>query len=370
LKNLHERGGVSLFLRLEIFITRAISTPVPLRVHRKQEKNGEASSVVLFVMKFKNTAFALLCGLLALLPVASGKISSATTGLGGYRIVGYQPDWEAGNTPRYDKFTHLNYAFLEVKADGSLRTNSMNLSRMKSIVAQAHAAGVKVLISVGGAANRDLTEAALNAREALIVNLEKFANQYGFDGIDIDWEGPQNAVQASAYLALVQKLYADLHPTGQLVTTAIARWLGDFIPNAAFDALDFVNIMSYDDECTKANNFNHSSYQKAESDLKYFTAKGLPAAKAVIGVPFYGYDLAGCKAYRGVPYKDIVQVNPAAMNKDSFNGVNYNGLATIRQKTLLAKNSASGIMIWQIAMDTSDRTSLLSAAYDIFAGSR
>lgn len=314
-----------------------------------------------------NSSLTLLFGVLLLLLIgAVSKISSQKAGIAAYRIVGYQPDWESSNTLRYDKFTHLNYAFLEVNADGSLRTNSMKLSRMQSVIASAHRAGVKVLISVGGAADQALTQAALNAREALILNIEKFANQYGFDGIDIDWEGPQNAAEAKAYLALVQKLYSDLHPRGQLVTTAIARWLGDFIPNAAFDSLDFVNIMSYDDECTTANNYNHSSYAKAESDLKYFFTKGLPASKAVIGVPFYGYDLAGCKAYKGVSYKDIVHIDPTAMNRDSSNGVNYNGLATMRQKTLLAKKSASGIMIWQIAMDTSDETSLLSAIYDTF----
>ena len=40
---------------------------------------------------------------------------------------------------------------------------------------------------------------------------------------------------------------------------------------------------------------------------------------------------------------------------------NYNGLTTIRAKTDLALQRASGIMIWTVAHDTTDNTSLLQA---------
>ena len=40
---------------------------------------------------------------------------------------------------------------------------------------------------------------------------------------------------------------------------------------------------------------------------------------------------------------------------------NYNGLPTIRAKTELAMQRATGIMIWTIAHDTIDDTSLLRA---------
>jgi hypothetical protein len=39
----------------------------------------------------------------------------------------------------------------------------------------------------------------------------------------------------------------------------------------------------------------------------------------------------------------------------------YNGVPTMQKKTQLAKRFASGIMIWTIAADTLDETSLLNA---------
>jgi GH18 family chitinase len=289
-------------------------------------------------------------------------ISSAATGIGNYRIIGYEPSWVAAHTIAYNKLTHLNYAFLQANPNGSLNTTGMNLPKMQTIISDAHKAGVKVLISVGGASNTQLSAAATNARATLIANIEGFANQYGFDGIDIDWEGPANLTEGNAYLALVQKLYADLHPKGKLVTTAVGTWFGANIPNGSFAYLDFLNIMAYD-----GDGIDHSPYSLAQSDLSYWLGKGLPKSKAVIGVPFYGYNAAGRQTYTETQYKDIVAADPSAANKDLSNGVGYNGIPTIKKKTQLAMTSASGIMIWQLSEDTTGATSLLSAIYSTMA---
>jgi chitinase len=293
---------------------------------------------------------------------ASNMTSSAATGIGNYRIIGYEPSWVAARPIPYNKLTHLNYAFLEANANGSLKTSGMNLPKMQTIISDAHKAGVKVLISVGGAANTDLSAAATNVRAMLIADIEGFANQYGFDGIDIDWEGPANATEGAAYLALMQKLYMDLHPAGKLVTTAVGTWFGANIPNASFAYMDFLNIMAYD-----GDGIDHSPYSLAQSDLSYWLGKGLPKSKAVIGVPFYGYNAAGRQTYTETRYKDIVAADPSAANKDLSNGVGYNGIPTIEKKTQLAMSSASGIMIWQLSEDTTGSTSLLSAIYDTMA---
>ena len=293
---------------------------------------------------------------------ANSPTSSAATGIGNYRIIGYEPSWVAAHTIPYNKLTHLNYAFLQANPDGSLNTTGMNLPKMQTIISDAHKAGVKVLISVGGAANTQLSAAATNARVKLIANIEGFANQYGFDGIDIDWEGPANSTEGAAYLALLQKLYVDLHPKGKLVTTAVGTWFGANIPNASFAYLDFLNIMAYD-----GDGVDHSPFSLAQSDLSYWLGKGLPKSKAVLGVPFYGYDAAGRVTYTETQYKDIVARDASAANKDFSNGVGYNGIPTIEKKTQLAMTSASGIMIWQLSEDTTGVTSLLSAIYNTMA---
>ena len=46
----------------------------------------------------------------------------------------------------------------------------------------------------------------------------------------------------------------------------------------------------------------------------------------------------------------------------------YNGINTIKQKTALAKEKASGIMIWQLQGDASGAHSLLHAINEVAYG--
>src|SRR5690606_15775345 len=90
----------------------------------------------------------------------------------------------------------------------------------------------------------------------------------------------------------------------------------------------------------------------------YWLGRGLPASKAVLGVPFYARPSWNS-------YRNLV-ASGADPNSDTYNGDYYNGLTTIRQKTQLAADRASGIMIWELSQDTNDNIaiSLLNAIHD------
>ena len=102
----------------------------------------------------------------------------------------------------------------------------------------------------------------------------------------------------------------------------------------------------------------HSSYEYADEALRYWLGRGLPASKAVLGLPFYSRPIEK-------PYKAIVGKDPSASQVDEFKilstTVNYNGIPTIQKKTELAIKTGSGVMIWALNYDSSDETSLLSA---------
>lgn len=92
----------------------------------------------------------------------------------------------------YERLTHINYAFLIPNEDGSFAPLT-NGWKLKTIVAQAHEAGVKVLISVGGWGWDEQFEtlaAAAATRTTFVQNLTAFVNEYNLDGADIDWEYP------------------------------------------------------------------------------------------------------------------------------------------------------------------------------------
>ncbi len=298
-------------------------------------------------------------GCLPIFSTPSQPSMTATPSSPPFRIIAYVTEAVVPEQIRYEKLTHINYAFLIPNEDGSVRrlTNSWKL---KAIVEQAHRHQVQVLISVGGWGwdAQFETLAADGAKRARFVNeILKVVDEYGLDGVDMDWEYPDPGPSAGNFLALMRELRAAL-PADKLLTAAVVA-LGDTyglgIPAESFALMDYVNIMTYD-----GDGRNHASMEYARDGLDYWLGRGLPPEKAVLGVPFYARP-------DGTPYRRIVQADPQAAYQDFFNyyGVelNYNGIPTVREKTLLALERASGIMFWTLEQDTSDELSLLNVIY-------
>ncbi|MBX0288926.1 carbohydrate-binding protein [Hymenobacter sp. HSC-4F20] len=270
-----------------------------------------------------------------------------------FRVIGYVPSWAGDvNAVQYSKLTHINYAFLLPTATGGLQPIE-NPAKLQSLVSAAHANGVKVLISVGGWNNGDdsaFETIGGNAtyRNTFVANLVSFANQYNLDGVDIDWEYPDAGASATNYAALMQQLSTEMHNRGKLLTAAVVATGGAGVLNSVFGYVDFLNLMAYD-----ANNFDHSTYDYAVQSINYWKGRGLPASKTVLGVPFYGRP----------SWESYAQLlaRGASPNADVFNGVGYNGIPTIKSKTNLAFDQASGIMIWELSQDATGANSLLTA---------
>lgn len=115
--------------------------------------------------------------------------------------------------------------------------------------------------------------------------------------------------------------------------------------NAVLNAVDFINVMAYDG----GDGDRHSPYQFAVNCGRYW--RGLPAHKVVLGVPFYARP-------SWADYGVILASAPDAGGGDhtSYNGmeVYYNGMGTIEEKTLYAKENLGGVMIWELTQDTSN----------------
>jgi chitinase len=274
-----------------------------------------------------------------------------------FRIIGYAADWEGPLDPaQLLHLTHINYAFLLPNADGSVR-DLANPGLLGDMVRQAHEKSVQVLISIGGWGTDKEFEAlaaAPESRRRFVDAVIGFVKQNKLDGADIDWEYPEaNTVSADNFTALMAELRAQL-PPGKLLTAAVA--LGDNADGVkadVFKVVDFLNVMAYD-----GPGQNHSSYEYAEEALNYWIKRGLPQGKLVLGVPFYSRP-------GEVLYRQLIAANPDAAKVDQFdyNGkvTFYNGIPTMQKKAQLAKRLGSGIMIWTLAADTLDETSLLNA---------
>ncbi|MEH0828564.1 MULTISPECIES: glycosyl hydrolase family 18 protein [unclassified Micromonospora] len=314
--------------------------------------------------------FALAAGLLALVtgsaltltPVAA----EAAVLPNNFKSVGYMPSWAGNvNTVQYSKLTHINYAFVLPNNDGSLRPVE-NPSKLSSLVSLGHANNVKVSIAIGGwnGGNDSAFEAlAANSgtRNAFVSNVISFVNQYNLDGVDMDWEYSDPGASANNYSLLMQQLSSALHSRGKLLTAAVVAegYYVDGVPTAVFGYVDWLNIMAYD------GGSPHANYNWSINSMNLWKSRGLPASKAVLGVPFYsrpGY----------YTYSALVSMDPANANRDctTVAGVQecYNGIPTIKRKTQWALANAGGMMNWELSQDTTGSTSLVSAIYDTVMG--
>jgi len=152
-----------------------------------------------------------------------------------------------------------------------------------------------------------------------------------------------------------------------------AGGIRDAIRNELFTYVDFFNIMAYDDFSTSAPYRHHSDYALAQTCLNYWlTTRGMPAAKAVLGLPAYGRPSGITQSGTILTYSGILgqggnpQYDSAVVTSGSFVNytIYYNGQYTIKRKAKLAKDIANGVMLWEKGQDVHDANSLLKAACD------
>ena len=269
-------------------------------------------------------------------------------------VLGFYASWSPP-TVQWTKITHLMFAFIFPGTSGTVTGNAVP----SSLVSAAHAAGVKVIASVGGANDfRNFSGVAANAsyRANFATSLKTYITTNNIDGVDIDWEyptGAQDSANFTLLLAAVRNaigtskiLTVDLPPTGEK---------GQWISKSALSICDFYNVMAYDFTGAFEGSLvgQHSSYSQAILGVLYWKNRGVPKEKVVLGVPFYGKDFNS--GGNGVDYNNIMASNPnLSPDADSVGKTWFNGVTTMTKKaTYVALNGYGGIMIWQLGGDVS-----------------
>ncbi|CAN5681656.1 hypothetical protein BH09VER1_BH09VER1_03040 [soil metagenome] len=229
-------------------------------------------------------------------------------------VLGYYPSW-TDELPvekiNYRLFTHLVHAFAtihhgSIKVEGNLP--SSDLTRL------AHAAGVKVLLGLGGAdSGPDFSAMARDkaSEDACIKSLVKMVGDHGYDGIDVDWEFPA-ATEVDRVVDFVTKLRLALRQANPqaLVTMPLpaADYYGQYFDGARLaPLLDFVMIMTYDvhGPWKEGDGFSHSGFNsplgETDSDpvdghansfqksADYWRGRGFADQQLLVGLPFFGH---------------------------------------------------------------------------------
>lgn len=288
-----------------------------------------------------------------------------------FKIIGY---FSAGKIDTaaipYEQLTHINYAFaIPNKAgDGGLLPVPKP-DTLRSIVRNAHKNNVKVFISVGGwnigdgGGIDDRFEKLGNhraSRTKFTQSILEVIKDFNLDGADIDWEYPDPILPSSDnYVKLMTELRDSLHKRDKQLTAAVVSYHdkhGYGIQKEIFDIVDWLNLMAYDDDYNTfdGKHVPHAPFWLVERSFDYWVEdRGLPEDKAVMGVPFYGKGDG-----QGASYNQLIEMG-ADPYADAFDGIYYNGIRTMKEKTKLALKRGSGIMIWEIPLDTLGEYSLL-----------
>lgn len=300
----------------------------------------------------------------------------------GFYVVGYIPSYRDPNAIPDVKFRMcnvINYAFANVNAAGGFTISDP--ARLVTVASKAKANGAKVMLSFSGSHSDFKNMAATAAgRTNFVKQVMNTVRQYSLNGVDMDWEFPSTADGTDVtYTALMKELSDSCHRGARYYITAAitaGKYAGsyrDAIKSELFNYIDWFNIMAYDDFNTTVPYRHHSDYTLAQTCLNYWVGtRGMPASKAVLGLPAYGRPSGMTQTGTVLTYSAILsqggnpQLDSAVVSAGGFSNytIYYNGQYTVKRKTMLAKTMANGVMLWEKGQDTHDNNSLLKAACD------
>ncbi|RPA81152.1 hypothetical protein BJ508DRAFT_117192 [Ascobolus immersus RN42] len=353
------------------------------------------------------------------------------------KVIGYYESWSpskscGGMRPSeipVDYLTHLIFAF------GFVTPETFRITTMDGVPADAfqevaslkrQQPGLQVLIAIGGWTHNDpgkwqkvFSNAVSTSenRALFISNLLGFMSEYGFDGVDWDWEYPGASDRGGVpedgenFVKLLEELQTAIKSQDRryivTFTAPTSYWyLRHFNIRSMMKHVDWMNVMSYDlhgvwdsDNSIGNSILAHTNLTEIDMALDLLWRNHVIPEKVVLGLGFYGrsFELTDPKCWRPgckfsgpglkgrcsktagiLAYQEIVEIiaetgakeyydKDAAVNYFVYgNGkhwVSYDNAATFRRKLDFASNlGLGGIMIWAIDLDTPSLEALKSVS--------
>ncbi|KAG6029031.1 Endochitinase 1 [Claviceps citrina] len=338
------------------------------------------------------------------------------------------------------QLSHVLYSFLNLKADGTIFSgdtyadlekhypsdswndvghNAYGCVKQLFLLKRANRK-LKVILSIGGwtwSTNFPAVASSPATRSKFAKSAVTFMKDWGFDGIDVDWEYPANDTQATDMVLLLRTIRAELDAyaaksaPGYHFQLSIAAPAGPEHYNKLHmtslgHILDYINLMAYDFAGSWSNysghdanlysaprNVNAAPFNTDEA-LKAYIHGGVPAHKIVLGMPIYGrsfQDTDGIgKHYSGIgggswengvwDYKvlpkdgAIVQYDSVAKGYYSYDNrtkelISFDTPSMIEEKvSYLRGKGMGGSMFWEASADRKGSDSLIATSFSSLGG--
>src|SRR5687767_11278854 len=201
----------------------------------------------------------------------------------------YLPSWQGSVSQiQWGIVDYVMYAFAIPNGSGGVGAIE-NGAKLSQACSAAHNNGKRCMLSFGGWNNGDDSgfeqlAASSSARANFAQTCLNLVSQYGLDGVDMDWEYPEEA-DTGNYALMIDAIRSKVG-SGKLITAASANHGSNAraVQSATRNGkLNFAMIMSYDGD----GGAGHSPYSYAVTALDDWSAVGVPMSRVFLGVPFY-----------------------------------------------------------------------------------
>jgi hypothetical protein len=307
----------------------------------------------------------------AVAPVLGGR--PYRTSLGRHEVVGFVPYYELGGIDKMElaDFTDVVYYAVDLKPNGLLDEagSSTGWSDLQdggagNLVTSGHTAHDRVLLSVFSQSPGVLATLAAHPGDGtrLADELAPLLSQFGFDGIDLDFEGEAGADRAGfvSYVAALSSRLRRLDPSWTIMLNTFPQSAEDTSGFLDVQALaryvDVLFVMAYDmtdNEIPSANAPLTGASLTVADALASYAAAGL-AGKTILGTPFYGYDFpsqgssVGAQA-SGQPYAVTYDAILASIVHDGHKPL-WDPASIALKTALAAQFHIAGVGAWELGM--------------------
>nr|XP_022903706.1 chitinase-3-like protein 2 isoform X1 [Onthophagus taurus]XP_022903707.1 chitinase-3-like protein 2 isoform X2 [Onthophagus taurus] len=214
--------------------------------------------------------------------------------------------------------THLNVGFASIE-NNTINFTKTNIEMTQRIINDLKGVNkdLKVLLSIGGSGSSGFNEMVKNhtTRKIFIQSTLNYIKSYKLDGIDLDWEFPNeigiNVKERTHFSQLLHEIRKEIDRQKKhkfLLTLAVAAPY--FVALNAYDIgfindqVDFVNVMTYDfhfyTKFTPFTGINSPLYSLPHDvgifgtlninySINFWVSQGMDKDKVVVGLPTYGH---------------------------------------------------------------------------------